>query len=169
MLAYPWNESDETGFSPFGGDPTPPAVSTLDCVRLWPRNSRAKGPDPAPDPVADEWRREAAVQELERVMWRVGVLTATAHELVEDMEEPGAELSPPPAVLSDARELVKVIEVHERELAAWPPRPWLLAAQLCGVALGLYAIFVDQLANVGLLVAALGLLFIQRVLSSPWR
>jgi hypothetical protein len=35
--------------------------------------------------------------------------------------------------------------------------------------LGLYAIFVDQLANVGLLVAALGLLFIQRVLSSPWR
>ena len=102
-------------------------------------------------------------------MWRVGVLTATAHELVEDMEEPGAELSPPPAVLSDARELVKVIEVHERELAAWPRRRWLLAAQLCGVALGLYAIFVDQLANVGLLVAALGLLFIQRVLSSPWR
>ena len=137
-------------------------------MRLWPRNSRADDAHPKVDGVDDEWRREAAIQELERVMWRVGVLTATAHELVEDMEEPGTE-SPQPAVLADARELVKVIEVHERELAAWPPRPWLLAAQLCGVALGLYAIFVDQLANVGLLVAALGLLFIQRVLSSPWR
>ena len=102
-------------------------------------------------------------------MWRVGVLTATAHELVEDMDEPGGEVSPAPAVLSDARELVKVIEGHERELALWPPRIWLFAAQLCGVALGLYAIFVDHLANVGLLVAAVGLLFIQRVLSSPWR
>ncbi len=40
---------------------------------------------------------------------------------------------------------------------------------VCGVALGLYAIFVDHLANVGLLVAAIGLLFIQRVMRAPWR
>lgn len=138
-------------------------------MRLWPRNSRADDAHSKVDGVDDEWRREAAIQELERVMWRVGVLTATAHELVEDMEEPGTELSHQPAVLSDARELVKVIEVHERELELWPPRPWLITAQVCGVALGLYAIFVDHLANVGLLVAAIGLLFIQRVMRAPWR
>jgi hypothetical protein len=101
-------------------------------------------------------------------MWRVGVLTSTAHELVEDMDAPGSELSPPPAVLSDARELVKVIDVHERERELWPPRALLSAAQVCGVLLVLYAIFVDKLTNVGLLVAALGLLFIRRVMGAPW-
>ena len=121
------------------------------------------------DGVDDEWRREAAIQELESVMWRVGVLTATAHELVEDMQEPGTELSPRPAVLSDARELVKVIDGHERERELWPPRAWLFSVQVCGVLLALYAVFVDRLTNVGLLVAAVGLLFIRRVLSSPWR
>jgi hypothetical protein len=43
----------------------------------------------------------------------------------------------------------------------------LSAAQVCGVLLGLYAIFVDKLTNVGLLVAALGLLFIRRVMGAP--
>jgi hypothetical protein len=137
-------------------------------VLRWLTKSGAEEADSRLDGVADEWRREAAVQELESVMWRVGVLTATAHELVEDMEEPGTELSPRPAVLSDARELVKVIDVHERERELWPPRAWLLAAQLCGVLLGLYAIFFDRLTNVGLLAAAIGLLFIRRVLSSAW-
>ena len=118
--------------------------------------------------MTDEWKREAAVLELERVMWRVGVLTATAHELVEDMEEPGNEVSPRPAVVADARELVKVIDDHERERELWPPRSWLYAAQAGGVLLGLYAIFFDRLTNIGLLVAAVGLLFIRRVLSSPW-
>jgi hypothetical protein len=130
--------------------------------------SGANEADSRLDGIAEEWRQEAAVQELESVLWRVGVLTATAHELVEDMEVPGSELSPPPAVLSDARELVKVIEVHERERELWPPRAWLSAAQFCGVLLGLYAIFADKLTNVGLLVAALGLLLIRRVLSTPW-
>jgi hypothetical protein len=130
--------------------------------------SRANEAGSRLDGIGEEWRREAAVQELESVLWRVGVLTATAHELVEDMEVPGSELSPPPAVLSDARELVKVIDVHERERELWPPRVWLAAAQVCGVLLGLYAIFVDKLTNVGLLVAALGLLLIRRVLSTPW-
>lgn len=130
--------------------------------------SRAKEADARLDGIAHEWRRDAAIQELESVLWRVGVLTATAHELVEDMEVPGSELSPPPAVLSDARELVKVIDVHERERELWPPRAWLFAAQFCGVLLSLYAIFVDKLTNVGLLVAALGLLLIRRVLSTPW-
>jgi hypothetical protein len=130
--------------------------------------SRAKEADARLDGIADEWSRDAAIQELESVLWRVGVLTATAHELVEDMEVPGSELSPPPAVLSDARQLVKVIDVHERERELWPPRAWLFAAQFCGVLLGLYAIFVDKLTNVGLLVAALGLLLIRRVLSTPW-
>lgn len=124
--------------------------------------------EPRPEDSVDEWRREAAIQELESVMWRVGVLTATAHELVEDMEVAGGESSPPPAVLSDARELVKVIDVHERERELWPPRSLLAAVQLCGVLLGLYAILVDKLTNVGLLVAALGLIVIRRVLSSPW-
>ena len=137
-------------------------------MRRWRRNTRAEEADSAPDGIDDEWRREAAIQELESVMWRVGVLTATAHELVEDMEEPGTELSPRPAVLSDARELVKVIDGHERERELWPPRAWLFFAQLCGVLLALYALFVDRLTNVGLLVAAVGLLFIRRVLSSPW-
>lgn len=137
-------------------------------VWRWPLKSRATEAESRLDVNADEWRREAAIQELERVMWRVGVLTATAHELVEDMEVPGSELSPPPPVLSDARELVKVIDVHERERELWPPRAWLSAAQACGVLLGVYAIFVDKLSNVGLLVVALGLLFIRRVLSSPW-
>jgi hypothetical protein len=137
---------------------------------LWRRltKSHAKEADSPLDSLADEWRREAAIQELESVLWRVGVLTATAHELVEDMEVPGSELSPPPAVLSDARELVKVIDVHERERELWPPRALLSAAQFCGVLLGLYAIFADRLTNVGLLVAALGLLFIRRVMSAPW-
>jgi hypothetical protein len=130
--------------------------------------SRAKEADARLDGIADEWRRDAAIQELESVLWRVGVLTATAHELVEDMEVPGSELSPPPAVLSDARELVKVIDVHERERELCPPRAWLFAAQFCGVLLSLYAIFIDKLTNVGLLVAALGLLLIRRVLSTPW-
>ena len=139
---------------------------------VWQRlkKPRSEDAETRPDDLSDEWRREAAIQELESVMWRVGVLTATAHELVEDMEEPGTELSPRPAVLSDARELVKVIDVHERERELWPPRTWLFAAQLCGLLVGLYAIFVDRLANVGLLVAALGLLFIRRVLGAqpPW-
>lgn len=137
---------------------------------LWRRltKSHAREAESRLDNTADEWRREAAIQELESVMWRVGVLTATAHELVEDMEEPGSEPSPRPAVLSDARELVKVIDVHERERELWPPHGWLSAAQVCGVLLGLYAIFFDRLTNVALLVAAVGLLFIRRVLGSPW-
>lgn len=130
--------------------------------------SQSKETDTALDSLADEWRREAAIQELESVLWRVGVLTATAHELVEDMEVSESDSSPPPAVLSDARELVRVIDVHERERELWPPRALLSAAQLCGVLLVLYAIFVDRLTNVGLLVAALGLLFIRRVMSAPW-
>lgn len=153
----------------FGGASPLLEVSTLDGV-LWRWLTRTHGNETESrlDTVADEWRREAAVQELESVMWRVGVLTATAHELVEDMEAPGSELSPPPAVLSDARELVKVIDVHERERELWPPPALLSAAQVCGVLLGLYAIFVDKLTNVGLLVAVLGLLFIRRVMGSPW-
>ena len=119
-----------------------------------------------PDSLAENWRREAAIQELERVMWRVGVLTATAHELVEDIEVPGDASSHRPAVLSDARELVKVIDVHERERELWPSRTVLSAVQFSGVLLGLYAIFVDQLTHVGLLVAALGLLFVRRVMSA---
>jgi len=101
------------------------------------------------------------------VMWRVGVLTATAHELVEDMEVPERESSSPPAVLSDARDLVKVIDVHDRNRELWPSGAVLSAVQLCGVVLCVYAIFVDKLANVGLLVAALGLLLIRRVMSAP--
>jgi hypothetical protein len=120
------------------------------------------------DFVADDWRREAAIQELESVMWRVGVLTATAHELVEDMEVPASESSPAPAVLSDARELVKVIDVHDRDRELWPSHSLLFAVQSCGVLLGLYALFVDKLTNVGLLVAALGLLLIRRVMSAPF-
>ena len=144
-------------------------MRTLDGV-LWRRltRSHAREAESRLDSTADDWQREAAIQELESVMWRVGVLTATAHELVEDMEEPGSEPSPRPAVLSDARELVKVIDVHERERELWPPHGWLSAAQVCGVLLGLYAIFFDRLTNVALLVAAVGLLFIRRVLGSPW-
>jgi len=151
----------------FGGASPYFAISTLDGV-LWHWLTKTHGnqAESRLDSIADEWRREAAVQELESVMWRVGVLTSTAHELVEDMEAPGSEL-PPPAVLSDARELVKVIDVHERERELWPPRALLSAAQVCGVLLGLYAIFVDKLTNVGLLVAALGLLFIRRVMGAP--
>ena len=118
------------------------------------------------DSLAEDWKRDAAIQELERVMWRVGVLTATAHELVEDIEVPGDASSHRPAVLSDARELVKVIDVHERERELWPSRTVLSAVQFSGVLLGLYAIFVDQLTHVGLLVAALGLLFVRRVMSA---
>ena len=158
-----------TGSPRFGGVPSPPGLSTLDGV-VWRRLTRSHGKeaDAQLEGVADEWRREAAIQELESVLWRVGVLTATAHELVEDMEVPGNELSPAPAVLSDARELVKVIDVHERERELWPPRALLSAAQFCGVVLGVYAIFVDKLTNVGLLVAALGLLFVRRVMGAPW-
>jgi hypothetical protein len=134
---------------------------------LSPKPTQPEGEEPVarPDSLAEDWRREAAIQELERVMWRVGVLTATAHELVEDIE-PGDGSSRQPAVLSDARELVKVIDVHERERELWPSRAFLSAVQLSGVLLGLYAIFVDQLTHVGLLVAALGLLFVRRVMSA---
>ena len=137
-------------------------------LRRWLTKSHANEADSRLDSVADEWRREAAIQELESVLWRVGVLTATAHELVEDMEVPRTELSPQPAVLSDARELVKVIDVHERQREMWPSHAVLFAAQVCGLLLGLYAIFVDRLTNVGLLIAALGLLFIRRVMSARW-
>jgi hypothetical protein len=136
-------------------------------VFSWKPNKSEGGEPAAPLDMTDEWRREAAIQELESVMWRVGVLTATAHELVEDMEEPARESSRQPAVLSDARELVKVIDVHERERELWPSRALLSAVQICGVLLVLYAIFVDQLTNVGLIVAALGLLFVRRVMSAP--
>jgi len=134
----------------------------------WWRKARAEQADPGLEGVAEEWRREAAIQELESVMWRVGVLTATAHELVEDMDAPGSEVPDPPAVLADARELVKVIDTHERERDLWPPRTFLLALQFCGVALFLYAIFFDRLTNVGLIVAALGLLVIRRVIGVRW-
>ena len=136
----------------------------------WPRSSRGGTADPRPEEVADEWKREATAQELERVLWRVGLLTATAHELVEDIDAPGSGLSPPPSVVSEARELVKVIDVHERERELWPPRAVLSAVQLCGLGLLVYAIFVDRLSNVGLLVGALGLLMIRRVLGAqgPW-
>ena len=133
----------------------------------WRTKAHDDEPDARLDLVADDWKREAAIQELERVMWRVGVLTATAHELVEDMEVPGSEASPPPPVLSDARELVKVIDVHERDRNLWPSHAVLSAVQLLGVVIGVYAIFVDKLANVALLVAALGLLLIRRVMSAP--
>jgi hypothetical protein len=152
----------------FGGVCVLPPVSTLDgVVWRWLTKARGKEPDARLDIADDDWKREAAIQELESVMWRVGVLTATAHELVEDMEVPGSEPSPPPAVLSDARELVKVIDVHERERDLWPSQAWLAAVQLFGVVLGVYAMFFDKLTNVGLLVAALGLLLIRRVLSTP--
>ncbi len=136
----------------------------------WLKKSRAGEADLPLDTIADEWRREATIQELERVMWRVGLLTATAHELVEDLEVPGNELSPPPPVLSDARDLVEVIDVHERERELWPTPAVLSAMQLFGLSLGVYAIFIDRLTNVGLLVGALGLLFIRRVLGArpPW-
>jgi hypothetical protein len=135
-----------------------------------PRKSRAEEEEPRRDTLAEEWRREATVQELESVLWRVGLLTATAHELVDDIEVPGSELSSPPPVVSDARELVKVIDAHARERDLWPPSSVLLAAQVCGLGLGVYAIFVDKLANVGLLVGALGLLLIRRVLGARgWR
>ena len=135
---------------------------------LSPKPTQPEGEEPVSrtDSLAEDWRREAAIQELERVMWRVGVLTATAHELVEDIEVPGDASSHRPAVLSDARELVKVIDVHERERELWPSRTVLSAVQFSGVLLGLYAIFVDQLTHVGLLVAALGLLFVRRVMSA---
>jgi hypothetical protein len=135
-------------------------------VSLPPTQPDSDEPVARPDSLAEDWRREAAIQELERVMWRVGVLTATAHELVEDIEVPGDASSHRPAVLSDARELVKVIDVHERERELWPSRTVLSAVQFSGVLLGLYAIFVDQLTHVGLLVAALGLLFVRRVMSA---
>ena len=136
----------------------------------WPRKSRAGEGDPRQDTLADEWRREATVQELESVLWRVGLLTSTAHELVEDIEVSGSELSPPPAVLSDARELVKVIDVHDRERELWPPSSVLWALQVCGLGLGVYAIFIDRLTNVGLLVGALGLLLVRRVVRARgWR
>jgi len=142
-------------------------------LRRWFNKSRAGEADVRPDPVADEWRQEATIQELESVLWRVGVLTAAAHELVEDLEDaevPGKKLSPPPAVLSDARELVEVIDAHGRERELWPPPAVLSAAQLFGLSLAVYAIFFDRLSNVGLLIGALGLLFIRRVLSAqpPW-
>jgi hypothetical protein len=138
--------------------------------RWWPRKSQGEEADVGLDSVAEEWRRDATVQELESVMWRVGLLTAAAHELVEDIELPGGELSHPPAVVSDARELVKVIDTHERKRDLRPPASVLLAAQLCGLGLGIYAIFVDRLTNVGLLVGALGLIFIRRVLwARGWR
>ena len=135
-------------------------------MSLPPTQPDSDEPVARPDSLAEDWRREAAIQELERVMWRVGVLTATAHELVEDIEVPGDASSHRPAVLSDARELVKVIDVHERERELWPSRTVLSAVQFSGVLLGLYAIFVDQLTHVGLLVAALGLLFVRRVMSA---
>jgi len=137
---------------------------------FWRKLTKSEGQaaDARRDRTADDWRRDAAIQELESVMWRVGVLTATAHELVEDMEVPGGDSSPPPAVLSDARELVQVIDVHDRERRLWPSRSLLSAVQLCGVLLCLYAVFVDKLTNVGLLVAALGLLLIRRVMSAPF-
>ncbi len=94
------------------------------------------------------------------------MLTATAHELVEDIEVPGSELAPPPAVLSDARDLVKVLDAHERERDLWPPSSVLLAVQVCGLGVAVYAILIDRLTNVGLLVAALGLLLIRRVLGA---
>ena len=145
-------------------------VHTRCVVLRWLRRSRGGVTDRREDQLADEWRQEATVQELESVLWRVGVLTATAHELVEDIEVSGAELSRPPAVLNDARELVKVIDVHERERELWPSPSVLAAVQVCGVGLALYAIFVDRLTNVGLLVVALGLLFIRRVLGARgWR
>lgn len=151
----------------FGGVSRLPRVSTLVGV-LWPWRTKAHEGEPEGRvDLADDWRREAATQELERVMWRVGVLTATAHELVEDMEVPGGESSPPPAVLSDARELVKVIDAHERERDLWPSHAWLSAFQLLGIVLVVYAIFFDKLTNIGLLVAALGLLLIRRVMSAP--
>lgn len=132
----------------------------------WRTKLRVGKADPRQDASAEEWRREATVQELESVLWRVGVLTATAHELVEDIEASRSELSPPPDVLSDARELVRVIDVHERERELWPPPFVLTAAQVCGLGLGVYAIFVDRLANVGFLVVALGLLLSRRVLGA---
>ena len=135
-------------------------------MSLPPTQPDSDEPVARPDSLAEDWRRDAAIQELERVMWRVGVLTATAHELVEDIEVPGDASSHRPAVLSDARELVKVIDVHERERELWPSRAFLSAVQFSGVLLGLYAIFVDQLTHVGLLVAALGLLFVRRVMSA---
>jgi hypothetical protein len=130
--------------------------------------SRAREADSRLGTVADEWKREAAIQQLESVLWRVGLLTARADELVEEIEVPGREQSPPPVVLSDARELVKVIDEHERAREVWPPRALLSISQSCGVVLGLYAIFVDRLTNVGLVVAALGLLFIRRVFGAQW-
>ena len=97
----------------------------------------------------------AAIQSLESVMWRGQVLTATAHELVEGMEEPGSEPSDRPAVPSDARTVSghRRARARARSVAA---ACWLSAAQVCGVLLGLYAIFFDRLTNVGLLVAASG-------------
>lgn len=146
---------------------------TRHVLRRWLKRSSAVEADSRREAVAHEWRREATIQELESAMWRVGLLTATVHELVEDLETvevPGNEVSPPPAVLSDARELVEVIDVHERERDLWPPPAVLSALQLCGLSLAVYAIFIDRLTNVGLLIGALGLLFIRRVLGArpPW-
>ena len=126
-----WRGKEPGGGSPILGESRSdqPSAHLWSAVALAPK-SRAKDAVLPPDGMSDEWRREAAVQELERVMWRVGVLTATAHELVEDMEEPGSELSPRPPVLSTRASWPKV-DVHERQRelclrvrGSRPPRWW---------------------------------------------
>jgi hypothetical protein len=110
----------------------------------------------ARETLLDEWAVEASVQELESVLSRVERLTVTARELSEDLEVRGR--------------VIPLTKLGVRGREQRRPRAMIAAAQLGGVGLGVYAIFVDKLTNIGLLVAALGLLGMRRVLGTRrWR
>jgi hypothetical protein len=107
------------------------------------------------------------IEELERILVRVSSLTLTAREMLESPEDArGARevravddaLARAGGLVIHARELIEGIDVRRGE--GLLPRFVVMGAQGAGLAVAVYALMFDQFRNLGLLVVALGLIFI---------
>jgi hypothetical protein len=98
--------------------------------------------EPPPGPLAEDPYVARAVEDLDVVMIRLAGLTREAREVIERLEARRGE------------------SVLERSAYA--------GVQLAGYGLAVYALLVDQLQNMALLVAALGLVFFKRILGGRW-
>jgi hypothetical protein len=97
-----------------------------------------------PGPLAEDPYVAQAVEDLDVVMVRLAGLTREAREVIDRLE---------------ARRRESVLE-----------RSAYAAAQLAGYCLAVYALMFDQLQNMALLVAALGLIFFRRIVGGRrWR
>lgn len=130
-----------------------------------------------PEALAHDPRLADDVEALDHALARVSSLTLTAREMLEvpydarrarELRAVDDALARASGLVVLARQVVEGIDVRRRE--ALLLRIALTGALVAGLVLAIYVLTVDELRNMGLLVAALGLIFLGRVVRSRrWR